>query len=103
VWVFTLVMIGALMATGTFWAPGFSLLSDASDRAGLDYALAFALMSLAWAPGQAIGAAVSGAVANATSDAVPYIAVATTTALTFLVVRTRIKKYAPVASVPSMA
>ncbi len=87
VWLFTLVMMGALMATGAYWAPGFSLLSDASERCGLDYALGFALMSLAWAPGQAIGAAVSGAVANATSDAVPYLCVAGITALTFVVAR----------------
>ncbi len=68
------VVLGAI-AIGMFWTPGFSLLTDASDAFGLDYALAFALMALAWAPGQAIGAALSGGLANATSDAVPYLLV----------------------------
>lgn len=88
-WAVALLVVATSMAVGAFWAPGFSLLTDASDAFGLDYALAFALMSLAWAPGQAIGAALSGAVAGATSDAVPYLAVAVLAAATFFVVRLR--------------
>jgi hypothetical protein len=80
------------------------LLTDASEAFGLDYALAFALMSLAWAPGQAIGSSLSGAVANATSDAVPYLGVATVTFVTFVVVRARLPRPAragaPVADLP---
>ena len=50
-----------------------SLLSDASDRIGLDVAWGFALANLAWAPGQATGAAMGGTLARATTDALPYL------------------------------
>ena len=103
-WALAALMLLALMAVGAFWAPGFSLLTDASETFGLDYALAFALMSLAWAPGQAIGAAASGAIANATSDAVPYLAVATITLVTFVVARSHLPRaarvHAPVSRMP---
>jgi len=58
---------------GTFWAPAMAWLSDAADERGLEPAYAFALINLAWAPGQALGAAGGGAIASATSDAVPYL------------------------------
>src|SRR5207247_383510 len=102
---FAVLVVFTAMAVGMFWTPGFSLLTDASDAFGLDYALAFALMSLAWAPGQAIGSALSGGLASATSDAVPYLAVATTASATLLVVRHRLPRHdgsraAPVAVTP---
>ncbi|HEV3376706.1 MAG TPA: MFS transporter [Thermoleophilaceae bacterium] len=59
-------------ALGLFWAPAMALLSDASDEAGLDQALAFSISNLAWAAGHLIGSALGGALADATSDAVPY-------------------------------
>ena len=40
---------------------------------GLEYGYAFALVNIAWAPGQAGGAAIGGALASATSDAVAYL------------------------------
>ena len=49
-----------------------TLLTHLSEEVGLDYGYTFALISLAWAPGQTIGAAGGGALAHATSDAVPY-------------------------------
>jgi hypothetical protein len=63
----------AACAFGMFWAPAMSLLSDTSDRIGLDVAWGFALANIAWAPGQATGAAVGGALARATADALPYL------------------------------
>jgi MFS family permease len=63
----------AACAFGTFWAPAMSLLSDTSERIGLDVAWGFALANLAWAPGQATGAAVGGTLARATTDALPYL------------------------------
>jgi len=50
-----------------------SLVTDAAEQSGLEYGYAFALVNLAWAPGQAGGSAIGGAVASATSDAVPYL------------------------------
>ena len=76
-------VVGAGLAFGSFWTPAMSLLSDAASDRGLDYGYAFALVNLAWAPGQAGGAWLSGGIAAVTSDVVPYLALATLCALTF--------------------
>lgn len=70
------------VALATFWAPGMAMLSDAAEATGLDQALAFAISNLAWAVGHIVGAGVGGAVADATTDAVPYAALAVLCALT---------------------
>ncbi len=62
----------AFSALGGFWAPAMAMLSDASERAGLDQALAFSISNLAWAAGHLIGSGGGGALADATADAVPY-------------------------------
>jgi MFS family permease len=67
------VVVVAGMFFGLFFTPAMSLLVDAGEQRGLDYALAFALVNVAWAPGQAFGAAAGGGLADATSDAVPYL------------------------------
>jgi MFS family permease len=77
----TAVLVGLMVmltfvALATFWAPGMALLSDAADDAGLEQALAFAISNLAWALGHVFGASVGGAVADATTDSVPYAALA---------------------------
>jgi MFS family permease len=63
----------AASAFGMFWTPAMSLLTDTAERLGLEVAWVFALSTLAWAPGQGVGAAVGGAIADATGDAVPYL------------------------------
>jgi MFS family permease len=73
----TAVLVGvailfAFAALGTFWAPAMALLSDASEDAGLDMALAFSISNLAWAIGHVVGSGAGGAIADATADAVPY-------------------------------
>lgn len=78
-----LALAFTVAALATFWAPGMALLSEAAENAGLDLALAFAVSNLAWALGHLSGAGVGGAVADATSDAVPYAALAVACALTF--------------------
>ncbi len=70
------LVVCAGLAFGSFYTPGMTLLTQAAETRGLDYGYAFALMNLAWAPGQAGGAALGGAVAEATSDAVPYLGLA---------------------------
>jgi predicted MFS family arabinose efflux permease len=62
----------AFVALGGFWAPAMAMLSDASEEAGLDQALAFSIANLAWAMGHLLGAGGGGALADATADAVPY-------------------------------
>jgi MFS family permease len=68
------VVIVAIATTlGAFWAPAMAMLSDAAEASGLDQALAAALMNLAWAGGQILGAGAGGAVAKALGDAVPML------------------------------
>ena len=85
--VLAVVTVLAGCAFGTFWAPAMSLLSHSADRIGLEVAWGFALANLAWAPGQAIGAAVGGALARATTDAVPYMLLSACCLATLVAVR----------------
>jgi MFS family permease len=71
-------------ALGTFWAPAMALLSDASEDAGLDMALAFSISNLAWAMGHVVGSGGGGAIADATSDAVPYALLGAACAVTLI-------------------
>jgi predicted MFS family arabinose efflux permease len=68
-----IVIVGSALAFGTFYTPGMTLLTNRAEHRGLDYGYAFALINLAWAPGQTFGSAAGGAIAGATSDAVPYL------------------------------
>ncbi|HEX2434815.1 MAG TPA: MFS transporter [Gaiellaceae bacterium] len=79
-----LVVLGGI-SFGSFWTPAMSLLTDEAEHRGLEYAYAFALINLAWAPGQALGASGGGALAQVTSDAVPYLLLAVSCLLTFAV------------------
>jgi MFS family permease len=74
----------AFSALATFWAPAMAMLSDAAEQAGLDQALAFSISNLAWAAGHVLGAGAGGAVAEASSDAVPYGALAGACAVTLV-------------------
>jgi MFS family permease len=77
------LVILASIAFGSFWTPAMALLSDEAERKGLEYAYAFALINLAWAPGQALGASGGGALAHLTSDTVPYLVLSAVCLLTF--------------------
>jgi len=70
-----LIVIGGFFF-GSFWTPAMSMVTDEAEAFGLDYGYAFALINIAWAPGQAAGSALGGLAASATSDAVPYLALA---------------------------
>jgi MFS family permease len=69
--VLAIVVIAIASALGAFWAPAMAMLSDAADAKRLDQGLAAALMNLAWAAGQILGAGAGGAVAKAIGDGVP--------------------------------
>jgi MFS family permease len=71
-------------ALGGFWAPAMAMLSDASEEAGLDQALAFSISNLAWAAGHLLGSGAGGALADATADAVPYGLLGLAAAATFV-------------------
>jgi MFS family permease len=71
--VLAVLVVAAGLAFGTFYTPGMALLTRLSEERGLDYGYTFALVNLAWAPGQTLGAAGGGALAHAAGDAVPYL------------------------------
>jgi MFS family permease len=68
--------IAAGPLVGMLWVPGMKVLSDGTDAAGLDQALAFALVNLTWAGAQTAGAGGGGALADAAGDWAAYGAVA---------------------------
>lgn len=70
------LVVYAGFAFASFWTPAMSMVTDAAEASGLEYGYAFALVNVAWAPGQAGGAAIGGAVASATTDAVSYFGLA---------------------------
>lgn len=85
--VLAVVVICSGVAFGTFFTPAMTLLTQLSEQRGLDYGYTFALVNLAWAPGQTLGAAGGGAIAHATSDAVPYLALSAVCAVTLVGLR----------------
>jgi predicted MFS family arabinose efflux permease len=66
------VVVLAAVALGSFWAPAMAMLSDAAEAGGLSQGYAMALINLAWAAGQIVGAAGGGALAKVTGDALPF-------------------------------
>jgi MFS family permease len=78
------VVLFTFAALGGFWAPAMAMLSDASEEAGLDQALAFSISNLAWAAGHLLGSGAGGALADATADAVPYGLLGLAAAATFV-------------------
>jgi MFS family permease len=87
----TAILLGAAVllafaTLGAFWAPAMAMLSDASEEAGLDQGLAFAIANLAWALGHLFGSGAGGALAEATADAVPYAMLGVICAVTLAVV-----------------
>jgi MFS family permease len=97
-WVLALVIVAAGLAFGSFWTPAMSMITDEAEVVGLDYGYAFALVNIAWAPGQAGGAAIGGAVASVTGDAVAYLGLSALCLLTLLAVTRYSETAAPVAA-----
>ena len=81
-----LLVVLAGLSFGTFFTPGMTLLTNVAERRGLHVGYTSALINLAWAPGQTLGAAGGGALAHATDDAVPYLLLTTVCALTLAAV-----------------
>ncbi len=78
------LVVAAGLSFGTFFTPGMTLVSNLAESRGLRFGYSSALVNLAWAPGQTLGAAGGGALAHATRDAVPYLVLAGVCALTLL-------------------
>jgi MFS family permease len=88
------LLIVALPSFGTLFTPAAALLSAGADRLQLNQALAFGLTNLAWASGQAVGAATTGVLAQATSDLLPYALLACTCLATLAVLQVRARRLA---------
>jgi MFS family permease len=86
------LLIVALPSFGTLFTPAAALLSAGADRLQLNQALAFGLTNLAWASGQAVGAAATGVLAQATSDLLPYTLLACTCLTTLAVLQFRARR-----------
>jgi MFS family permease len=72
-WLYGAIAFTANVAFGLIITPGIALLAEATTTLRLELAAGFALMNLAWAPGQLIGAAGGGFIAGASSDAVAWL------------------------------
>ena len=59
-----------------------AMLSDGADDRGLEQGYAVALINLAWSTGQTLGSAGGARLGEAYGDALPYLALAATCALT---------------------
>ena len=70
------LLVAAAMAFGVLFTPALALIADGAEEAGLALGLAFGLMNAAWAIGAVAGPALAGAVAQATGDAIPFVAAA---------------------------
>jgi len=81
------VLIVGMPCFGTLFTPAMTLVSEGAQHQRLDQGLAFGLVNLAWAAGQAIAASSSGALAQATSDIVPYSLLAAACLATLVLVR----------------
>jgi MFS family permease len=97
-WLLAAIVVAAGFAFGSYWTPAMSLITDEAEAIGLDYGYAFAVVNIAWAPGQAGGAAIGGAVASLTSDAVPYLGLAGICLLSFAALRRYREAGAPLAA-----
>ena len=98
-WLLALLIVMASPSYGTLWVPGMALISEGSERVGLDQGFAFAIFNMAWAAAQVAGSAGGAALAQGTSDGVAYGVVAALCAGTLAA----IMRWAPGARSPSAA
>jgi len=86
-WQLGALIVLAAPSIGILWSPAIATLSDGAERHGIEQAIAFAFVNVAWALGQTTGAAGSARLADLTTDRVPYLVLAAACALTFAALR----------------
>jgi MFS family permease len=91
------VVTGAVVAG--FWAPAMAMLADAAELGGLEQGFAAALVNMAWASGQTLGAVAGGAIAKGAGDEVPMGITAGLCVVTLLIVVARSAR-SPAAAAP---
>ena len=72
-WPYLLLVVGAGVAYGINWVPGTALLSDGAEKAGIEQGFGFALLNVAWAPANVVGASLGGLLAQVAGDAGAYL------------------------------
>jgi MFS family permease len=86
VWVVVALMVAAAgLVGGGLWVPGMALLSQGAEAARAEQGYAFALMNLAWAGAQVLGAAGGGGLADLAGDGAAYAALAAVCAVALAV------------------
>ena len=88
--------VAIVAALAMFWAPGFALLSEASEEAGLDAGLGASLMNLTWAGGMVLGGLLGGGFADFAGDGAAYALLVASCIVTLGVLLARGEKAAPV-------
>jgi MFS family permease len=88
-WLMIALLILAAPAIGVLWLPAMGLLSAGAEARGIEQAVGFAVMNLAWAVGMTVGGAGGAGLAEATDDRVPYLLLAGLCGAGFLVLRAR--------------
>ena len=88
-WELGALIVLAAPVIGVLWAPAIAIIADGADRHGIEQAIGFSLVNIAWAVGQTAGSAGSARIADHTSDKVPYLLLAGACAITFAALRNR--------------
>ena len=86
-WLLALLVVLAGVAFNAPLVPGSTLFSRASEKAGMDQAVAFAITNFAWASGYAVGAPLGGVLADLGGDALSYLFLMGVCAVTLLLLR----------------
>ena len=86
-WQLGALIVLAAPAIGILWSPAIATISDGAEHHGIEQAIAFAFVNVAWAFGQTAGAAGSAGLAEATTDRVPYLLLAAACVVTFTALR----------------
>jgi MFS family permease len=86
-WILGLLVVLASGAFNATLVPGTALFSRATEKAGMDQAVAFGATNFAWASGYAVGAPLGGALADIRGDALSYLFLTAVCLLTLLLLR----------------
>jgi MFS family permease len=95
-WLFGLLVILGMPAVGLLWTPSMAMLSDGAEALGLEQGLAFGLMNLTWATGQALGDLGGARLGQAAGDELPYLVLSALCATCFVLMRSRARRPATV-------
>lgn len=88
-WPALILVVAAGIVYGLFWVPGAALLADGAESAGLDQGFGFAILNVAWAPANVVGAAAGGALAETVGDAGAYVLAAVLCLVTLTAMRSQ--------------